>query len=118
MRVVLSGSEVWVVGGNWTETAQVKAGFPRPGIMFRSRDGGNSWENRTPKTASLLYDVFLMGGKGWLVGAEGAIYYSSDNGDSWARVESPTKTDLLHIFFLNNDNGWISGGRSTILKLK
>lgn len=115
-KVQAFGDDLWILGGDWTENDQVKAGFPRPGVLFRSQDQGKTWENKTPKSANLLYDLYFDEDSGWLVGAGGNIYHSSDHGNSWMKQESPTNNDLLQIFFLDRKNGWISGNHGTILR--
>lgn len=99
-------TDVWLIGQDDSDK----------GVLLKSQDNGQTWENKTPESAKTLNDLYLKDGKGWLVGAEGSIYYSSDNGNSWTKSESPTKADLLHIFSLDTNNVWISGDRATILK--
>lgn len=108
------GNDVWILGGDNSKPEADEA----PGILLRSRNNGLTWENKTPESASVLYDLYLKDGKGWLIGAGGKIYYSTDNGNSWIGSKSPTKNDLVDIFFLDSKNGWISGDRATILKLQ
>lgn len=63
---------------------------------------GRTWEDKTPNSTPLLKDLVLRGGRGWLVGAEGAIYHSTDNGESWIKLKAPTQTDLQEKFFLDS----------------
>lgn len=100
------GSDVWLIGKDDSGK----------GILLKSQDGGKTWDNKAPESAKALNDLYLKNGKGWLIGDEGSIYYSSDNGNSWVKSESPTKVNLLNIFFLDSNNIWISGDRATILK--
>ena len=92
--------------------------YPPPGILLRSRDKGRTWEDKTPKSAPLLKDLVLRDGRGWLVGAGGAIYLSMDNGESWIKLETPTQNDLQEIFFLDSRHGWIVGDKATVLRLE
>lgn len=117
IRAVPTGNDVWLVGGDWTETDSVVAGFPRPGILLRSRDNGQTWRDETPRSASLLSDLVLTNGKGWLVGAQGTIFFSNDNGNSWTKMTSPTRNNLSHIFLHDSQNVWIVGDRRTVLRL-
>lgn len=111
-KIISEGTDIWILGGN---NLPVKDTIPL-GILLRSQDNGRTWEDKTPDNSGILYDLYLKDGKGWLVGAKGSIYQSSDNGNSWIKSESPTKDDLRDIFFLDSSNGWISGNRATILK--
>jgi photosystem II stability/assembly factor-like uncharacterized protein len=112
-KVVSNGSDVWLLGA---DSSLLENGSSGAGVLLRSRDNGQTWENKTPASANLLNDLYIKDGSGWLVGAEGSIYYTSDNGNSWTKSTSPTNSDLLHIFFLDSKNGWISGDKATVLK--
>jgi photosystem II stability/assembly factor-like uncharacterized protein len=112
-KVVSSGNDVWLLGG---DSSLLANGTGEAGILLRSLDGGQTWENKTPESAAVPYHLFLKDGKGWLVGAQGNIYYSSDNGNSWTKSKSPTQNDLTNIFFLDLNNVWISGDKATLLK--
>ena len=100
------GTSTWLIGSDNLDD----------GILLFSRNGGQTWENKTPELAKTLNDLYLRDGEGWLVGVNGSIYYSSNNGDTWTKTKSPTESDLLHIFFLDSNNGWISGDKGIILK--
>lgn len=112
-KVASSGNDVWILGAI---TPRVEGSF-LPGILLRSRDNGQTWENKTPNSAGELNDLFLKDGNGWLVGAGGSIYHSSDNGDSWVKIKSPTQNGLQRIFFLDSQNCWIVGDKATVLRL-
>ncbi len=88
------------------------------GILLKSQDNGESWEDKTPKGAKPLNDLNFKEGKGWLIGDNGSIYQTLDNGDSWIRSKSPSKNDLICIFSLDTSNVWISGDNNTILRYK
>ena len=114
-RVLLKGGDVWLLGGEVTTDEKMQSVYPRPGILLRSKDGGRTWENKTPGSASMLYDLYLKDKKGWLIGAEGSIFHSGDDGHTWRKLKGPTQNDLTKIFFLDSSNGWVSGDRATIL---
>lgn len=115
-RVISTGDDIWILGENPTIDSNLMAAVSRRGLLLRSRDRGQTWENKTPDSAPALSDLFLKEGKGWLVGAKGNIFYSTDNGNSWSKFRSPTENDLDKIFFLDSDNGWIVGDRAVVLR--
>jgi photosystem II stability/assembly factor-like uncharacterized protein len=86
------------------------------GILFKSNDKGNTWEDKTPLLAEGLNDIYLNNKYGWLVGLSGGIYSTNDGGNSWKKEESPTKNDLVSIFALDSNNIWIVGDKGTVLK--
>jgi photosystem II stability/assembly factor-like uncharacterized protein len=100
------GKDVWLIG--YDSAGQ--------GVLLKSQDGGKTWENKAPESASVLNDLYLKDKKGWLIGNSGKIYYSDTDGNSWKSFSSPTNSDLLSIYFLDSNNGWISGDNATILK--
>ena len=92
-------------------------------VVARPRAGANSSEP-APRAASLpaslrLNAVFFSGSEtGWAVGANGAIFYTSDGGRSWQPQESGVKSDLYDVKFLDALEGWAVGGEGTILHTK
>ena len=102
------GADVWIIGKDGAGN----------GILLLSLDSGESWQNKAPKSAGSLHDLILRDGAGWLVGAEGHIYNTTDNGETWRESKSPTNDDLLYLYSLDPNNVWISGRRETILKYK
>lgn len=115
-RVKIVGNEIWIVGASRPKLVQPNEEIHIKGVLFRSRDNGQTWEEKTPASADGLSDIYLNGKRGWLVGMKGGIYSTNDGGNSWVKEKSPTENDLLNIFFLDSNNGWISGDKTTILE--
>lgn len=108
-RIKVIGKAIWLVGGTREKGQdQVK------GLLLNS-DNGYAWENKTPRDAGLLFDFDLSQNEGWLVGAQGNIYHTSDGGSAWEKETSPTENDLLSIFLLKGTRGWIGGDKMTVL---
>lgn len=110
-RIISSGSSLWLLGAK----GRSPEGRSK-GILLRSLDGGETWQDKTPKAAGLFHDLALSDGKGWLIGEEGSIFHSSDHGSSWTKSRSPTTKDLLDIFLLDPNHGWAVGANGTILR--
>ena len=111
-KVLSIGNDIWILGESSTSSDSTSPN----GVLLKSQNNGQTWENKTPKLAKTLNDLYLKNGEGWLIGDEGNIFYSSDDGESWIKSESPTNNNLYCIFFLDSKNGWISGDKATILK--
>lgn len=79
------------------------------GDVYRSTDGGMSWN----KTAGYEYPVsaihFLHKEWGWCVGTGGRIYQSTDDGANWEEKFSGTGCDLNAVAFIDENFGWIAG---------
>lgn len=110
-KVRALGNEIWLLGG----ARHGSNSGPDSGVLLRSRNSGDTWEDKMPKSHGLPYDVFKLDDLLWLVGSGGQIHMSKDHGDSWETVASPTHADLLSVYFLDKRNGWISGDRGSVL---
>jgi Putative zinc-finger len=90
------------------------------GILQRSLDNGQSWQNALHADHSLLCyasrdrDI-------WTGGEAGALFHSADNGVTWVRVQASVgaqmlTSDILHIDLSGSDgSSSISGGQRTKL---
>jgi photosystem II stability/assembly factor-like uncharacterized protein len=110
-KVRAIGKDIWLLGG-------IRHGAnsgPDSGVLLRSNNSGETWEDKMPKSQGLPYDLFKSDDMLWLVGAGGQIHFSKNNGDSWETSPTPTNADLLSVYFLDKRNGWISGDRGTVL---
>lgn len=58
---------------------------------------------------------FPTSSAGYAVAADGAIYKSTDAGDSFVQQTSPVTEDLYDVFFLTSTNGWAVGQGGVIL---
>jgi photosystem II stability/assembly factor-like uncharacterized protein len=111
-RVVSFGQEIWILGG---ESSSVTKNS-RKGILLRSQNNGQTWENKTLESASVLNDIYVKDKNGWLVGNEGSLYSTRNGGNSWNKENSPTQNDLIKLFPLNSQNIWVVGDRVSVLK--
>jgi photosystem II stability/assembly factor-like uncharacterized protein len=81
-------------------------------------DDGISWKPSafTKKTDSRLNTVFFVNKNvGWIVGAGGKIFSTSNGGKIWREQRSPTVQNLLDVYFVNTAEGWAIGDEGTIL---
>ncbi|KAF0134065.1 MAG: hypothetical protein FD145_919 [Candidatus Saganbacteria bacterium] len=83
--------------------------------------GGTGWTAVTvaanPETISFFGTYFLDFSNGWVVGALGSIYKTSNAGTDWTRQGADvTGQQLNDIFFIDSSKGWIVGDVGTILK--
>jgi photosystem II stability/assembly factor-like uncharacterized protein len=102
-HVRAAGNDVWIVGG--------RAGR---GVLLHNRDGAN-WQTQPLDVSEALFDVYISGRLGWIVGANGTILQTTNSGQTWIQQESPTKNNLMCLFFLSSHQGWAGGDRRTLL---
>ncbi|HEU4596105.1 MAG TPA: YCF48-related protein [Pyrinomonadaceae bacterium] len=87
--------------------------------LLKTEDGGESW--RRVEVAGADVDArivrvrFADRERGWAFGEMGALYATSDGGQTWARQRVPTKHLLLGGAFLDARQGWLVGAGSTLL---
>lgn len=84
-----AGSENTVRGLALAETSSIFAttGMHVRGVIYRSDDGGHSWEN-VAEAEKPLYAIAFRGKRGVAVG-EGIAFWTDDGGDTWRRVAMP-----------------------------
>ena len=93
----------------WFENARHGFVVGAYGMVFRTVDGGDSWQNWAPKldnTWNLHYNAItrLAGGALVIVGESGQIHVSDDNGDTWEKRESPYSGSLFGVSGTGDDN--------------
>ena len=106
----------WIlcVGG----TIARASGSPRAPLAPRvvTPDAALSWEEEVRLGTELQFrDVaFLDGQRGWVVGARGRIFRTTDGGRTWVRqaVRAP---DLFRIAFVTEREGWVIGEAGFVL---
>ncbi len=68
------------------------------GAIYRTTDGGQSWEKLPSGTQKSIYDISFADEKhGWAVGRRGFVIHTTDGGDSWERQDIPRRPSR-HIF--------------------
>ncbi len=91
----------------WSKTDENNAGG-----LFRSLDGGSTWEKMTSDYAASVVKVHPE--TGWLYVANGNLYCSRDSGSTFERLEpGVTDIDVIltqpdHIYALKNDGLYVS----------
>lgn len=73
-------------------------------------------ETPLPPAASLRDVFFATPSRGWAVGDQGTILFTSDGGDTWAAQASGTLSTLTRVQFLSENLGWVVGSEGTILR--
>jgi len=92
------------------------------GHVFRTRDGGQTWE-RCGQLYKLLRQVLFVDPEtGWALESRypypPQIYRTTDGGQTWALATLPPlprDTQLSQVFFLDATTGWVAGWSGTIL---
>lgn len=92
------------------------------GTIFKTEDGGKTWERVPTEAESLMQSYFIDQKHGWIVGRFGTILRTIDAGDHWDPVPMPLFAEQIsevHFrsikFAEDKRTGWIVGDRGTIL---
>ena len=76
------------------------------GNFFRSLDGGNSWMSTSLGTVN-LNSVYAIAQNIWVVGNNGSLNTSTNNGASWTSGYLSNPPNINSVFFIDVNTGWI-----------
>ncbi len=86
------------------------------GTFLRSRDGGETWENKRLPYEGSMFGVLAWDGDHIMVfGLRGNVYESSNLGDSWTRVETGIGTSLMGGSALPGGGAILVGANGVVL---
>jgi photosystem II stability/assembly factor-like uncharacterized protein len=82
-------NDVYVVGASFAD------GDPSQGVIYRSSDGGETWQQQ----AGPFRDLYAIWGSGpgdiYAVGQAGAIYHTADSGETWRARSHLASAEIL-----------------------
>ena len=85
--------------------------------MFKTTDGGKTWERVATNVPKTLYDIlFINDNLGYAVGKKGTLIISHDGGETWKKLETPYDnlfTTLTH----QGDRVFATGTEGVILEI-
>lgn len=107
----------WLVGEYPIWESQLEEGVEASSIanMFRTTDGGKTWQGVYTGVPYTLYDVvFVDENTGWAVGSKGILLKTVDGGASWTRISTDVNSHLLDIAVVG-EKVWIAGTDGTLM---
>ncbi|MBV8195988.1 MAG: hypothetical protein JOY80_10745, partial [Candidatus Dormibacteraeota bacterium] len=69
-----------------------------------------NWSTQSVFSGSVQAVAFISNSTGWVVGAGGLAYKSTDGGQSWTAETSGATNQLNGVVFTDSNNGWAVGG--------
>ncbi|MDZ4711077.1 MAG: T9SS type A sorting domain-containing protein, partial [bacterium] len=84
------------------------------GGVFKTIDGGNSWQHQLNYTSENPKSIFFVTKEvGWVTNNYRKLYKTSNGGENW-NLQLLHTNDLGSVYFINENTGWL--GSSRILK--
>ncbi len=78
-----------------------------PGLILRTRDGGESWQTLPSGTDLWLRAVTFVDARvGFIGGSGGVLLRTSDGGDLWTRVSGHPDEKIMDLHFLDEHHGF------------
>lgn len=100
--------------------------------FLHTSDGGETWragtliadassaatsdKTQTPSAPRLYAASFIDERRGWAVGAEGAVYSTTNGGRTWRALGRAAGADLFDVKFFDEREGWAAGANGTLLR--
>jgi len=87
------------------------------GVVLRTINSGASWQTHLNLTHNLL-SIYFFGGNGWISGAGGRIWRSTDGGGTFPPLSTSGlgSDDITSISFSDNQNGTCTDSKGHIYK--
>ncbi len=76
------------------------------GVIYYTKNGGNSWNKSQASTTNRLNDVQWMGSKKFVVG-DGGFLLIKDGTTDWEERVLPTNEDLIKVYFYSASTGYV-----------
>ncbi len=94
-----------------------KAGNVIDALVFRTENGGETWQRiPVPTKNELIHADFSGKDQVWAVGDGGVILHSEDGGLNWRNQSSGTVKTLYNVDFRKDNEGFAVGKTGTILR--
>lgn len=108
----LDGQKGWVTLGR--RLAPIEWQEYRPSLLATC-DGGQTWAERmVPFHAPVNEVVFLDAQIGFLAGAEGTVFQTTNGGENWQSLVSVPRRELRKVYFADQNRGWATGDRLSL----
>jgi len=85
-------------------------------LIQQTSDGGINWTQKSIINGNVNKIKFLNVNTGYILSYD-KLYRSTDSGSSWKYVGFPTTLRLFDFDFVNENEGWLCGDNSLIMKL-
>jgi photosystem II stability/assembly factor-like uncharacterized protein len=90
---------------------------PWPGMIIRSSDSGNTWQEITKGPRNDLFAVSPIDSQTcFAAGRDGIILKTTDGGKNWKQRRGQTDSAITGMYFLNRDTGWAVGWHGYIIR--
>ncbi len=93
------------------------SGYWSSGSLFRTWDGGQSWEPDTIIEGGPFYKLTANDGNFFMLDHSSQLAKSVDNGATWELMDVPSLTSYYYdMFFVDSQSGYLCGDSSLLVK--
>jgi photosystem II stability/assembly factor-like uncharacterized protein len=80
------------------------------GRIFRTTDGGKTWERQDAGTKRPFLAISCLDGKtAWIAGKEGIVYGTTDGGTTWKQASTGSNRHVFALQFVTRERGHAAG---------
>ena len=83
-------------------------------MIWRTRDGGETWDQQLSPSRVFEAVHFTTANIGWAVAESGWVYHTTDGGQNWESRQLQPIRDLTGVHFYDVEHGWIVGHQGAI----
>lgn len=83
--------------------------------FFKTTNGGNTWQNQSLNSGSILSTIYFLNDTIGYIGAGGnKVYKTTDQGNTWSSLSTLTTTSVVDfVFFVDENNGFAERNKTT-----
>lgn len=90
------------------------------GLAFTTDDGGETWQSimgQVPNTYGMhLYDIYVQGERTYLIGEQGSLFRSKEEGFAFERIETPYEGSFFGMVASDNADLILFGLRGNVFR--
>jgi len=114
-QIAYENENIWELSFIDGNIGQAVVGYTITGFYYsyvlKTTNGGVNWQIKYESAygSDAYLDLFAFNDSAWVVG-NGVIARTTNTGETWNYIFSPTDQWLYDVFFLNSTTGWAVGG--------
>lgn len=99
-----------------THFIDANTGFAGSFYFWKTTNGGSNWTKVVSDAGNYTDICFINSSTGWVVSNSNGILRTTDNGNSWTKINEEFNHTFNAISFINANTGWAAGYEGKISK--